>query len=99
MLFELAKEHSPSILLIDEMDSLGRKRTGKESETERRIKTEFLKQMDNIKNIPEKVSVMISLAYSFPAMSSKLILDFPSMILSNDASQTLKDELTPKLLF
>ena len=57
MLFDLAKEHSPSILLIDEMDSLGRKRTGKESETERRIKTEFLKQMDNIKNIPEKVSV------------------------------------------
>lgn len=57
MLFELAREHSPSILLIDEMDSLGRKRTGKESETERRIKTEFLRQMDNIKNIPEKVSV------------------------------------------
>jgi len=57
MLFDLAKEHSPSILLIDEMDSLGRKRTGKESETERRIKTEFLKQMDSIKNIPEQVSV------------------------------------------
>ncbi|CDW90465.1 aaa family protein [Stylonychia lemnae] len=41
----------------NEMDSLGRKRTGNESETERRIKTEFLKQMDMIKNIPEKVSV------------------------------------------
>ena len=50
MLFDLAKEHSPSIILIDEMDSLGRKRTGKESETERRIKIEFLKQMDNIKD-------------------------------------------------
>jgi vacuolar protein-sorting-associated protein 4 len=57
MLFELAREHSPSIILIDEMDSLGRRRTGNESETERRIKIEFLKQMDNIKNIPEKVSV------------------------------------------
>lgn len=57
MLFELAREHSPSIILIDEMDSLGRKRTGKESETERRIKTEFLKQMDKIKNIKESVSV------------------------------------------
>jgi len=39
------------------MDSLGRKRTGKESETERRIKTEFLKQMDYIKQIKERVSV------------------------------------------
>jgi len=57
MLFELAREHSPSIILIDEMDSLGRKRTGNESETERRIKTEFLKQMDNIKTIDERVSV------------------------------------------
>ena len=57
MLFEIAREEAPSILLIDEMDSLGRKRTGKESETERRIKTEFLKQMDLIKNIPESVSV------------------------------------------
>ena len=57
LLFELAREHSPSIILIDEMDSLGRKRTGNESETERRIKTEFLKQMDNIKHIEERVSV------------------------------------------
>lgn len=57
MLFELAREHSPSIILIDEMDSLGRKRTGNESETERRIKTEFLKQMDNISNTKERVSV------------------------------------------
>ena len=57
MLFELAREHAPSILIIDEMDTLGRKRTGKESETERRIKNEFLKQMDFIKRIPEKVSV------------------------------------------
>lgn len=57
MLFELAREYSPSIILIDEMDSLGRKRTGNESETERRIKTEFLKQMDWISRIKENVSV------------------------------------------
>lgn len=39
------------------MDSLGRTRTGNESETERRIKTEFLKQMDKIRTMPESVSV------------------------------------------
>ena len=58
MLFELAREHSPSIIIIDEMDSLGRKRNGNESETERRIKTEFLKQMDSLRNIEESVSVL-----------------------------------------
>lgn len=57
MIFELAIEHAPSIILIDEMDSLGRRRTGNESETERRIKTEFLRQMDQIKRIKESVSV------------------------------------------
>lgn len=49
-LFELAREHSPSVILIDEMDSLGRKRSGSESETERRIKTEFLRQMDGLRS-------------------------------------------------
>ena len=48
MLFELAKEKSPSIIIIDEMDSIGRRRNGSESETERRIKTEFLRRMDGM---------------------------------------------------
>ncbi len=48
MLFELAREKQPSIIIIDEMDSIGRKRNGNESETERRIKTEFLKLMDGL---------------------------------------------------
>ena len=43
MLFEVARSKSPSIIIIDEMDSIGRKRNGNESETERRIKTEFLR--------------------------------------------------------
>ena len=44
----MAKEQSPSIIVIDEMDSIGRKRNSNESETERRIKTEFFRQMDGI---------------------------------------------------
>lgn len=45
----MAREKSPSIIIIDEMDSIGRKRSCHESETERRIKTEFLKQLDGKK--------------------------------------------------
>lgn len=48
MLFLVAEERSPSVVVFDEMDSLVRKRSGSESETERRIKTEFMRQMDSL---------------------------------------------------
>eukprot|EP00743_Colponemidia_sp_Colp-15_P005785 GILK01006217.1.p1 GENE.GILK01006217.1~~GILK01006217.1.p1 ORF type:complete len:633 (-),score=81.45 GILK01006217.1:683-2581(-) len=56
--FEMAKEHAPSLIFIDEMDSIGRKRNAQENESERRIKTEFLNQMDGIINCKEKVFVL-----------------------------------------
>ena len=43
ILFLMTTEQSPSIIIIDEIDSIGRKRSSGESEIERRIKTEFLK--------------------------------------------------------
>jgi len=44
----MAREKVPSVIIIDEMDSIGRKRSSQENETERRIKTEFLKQLDGL---------------------------------------------------
>ncbi|KAH1181641.1 hypothetical protein KIL84_005367 [Mauremys mutica] len=49
-LFELARQHKPSIIFIDEVDSLCGSRNENESEAGRRIKTEFLVQMQGVGN-------------------------------------------------
>ena len=47
-LFSLARENKPSIIFIDEVDALCGSRSENESESARRIKTEFLVQMQGV---------------------------------------------------
>ncbi|XP_043209517.1 vacuolar protein sorting-associated protein 4-like [Amphibalanus amphitrite] len=57
-LFELAREHKPSIIFIDEIDSLCSSRSDNESESARRIKTEFLVQMQGVGNDSDGILVL-----------------------------------------
>lgn len=47
-LFEMARENKPSIIFIDEIDSMCGSRTDSENDSTRRIKTEFLVQMQGV---------------------------------------------------
>jgi len=57
-LFALARENQPSIIFIDEIDSLCSARNDSESESARRIKTEFLVQMQGVSNESDGVLVL-----------------------------------------
>lgn len=57
-LFELARQHKPSIIFIDEVDSLCSSRSDNESESARRIKTEFLVQMQGVGSDNEGILVL-----------------------------------------
>jgi len=47
-LFEMARKNKPSIVFIDEIDSMCGKRKEDENESTRRIKTEFLVQLQGV---------------------------------------------------
>eukprot|EP00091_Calanus_sinicus_P014649 TRINITY_DN32272_c0_g1_i1.p1 TRINITY_DN32272_c0_g1~~TRINITY_DN32272_c0_g1_i1.p1 ORF type:complete len:216 (-),score=81.84 TRINITY_DN32272_c0_g1_i1:13-660(-) len=57
-LFEMAREQKPSIIFIDEIDSLTSSRSDNESESARRIKTEFLVQMQGVGNDMDGILVL-----------------------------------------
>jgi len=54
----MARESKPSIIFIDEIDSLCGSRSDSESESARRIKTEFLVQMNGVGNDTDGILVL-----------------------------------------
>jgi vacuolar protein-sorting-associated protein 4 len=58
LLFDLGREHKPAIIFIDEIDALCSSRGEGESESAKRIKTEFLVQMNGVGNSMDGVLIL-----------------------------------------
>lgn len=85
VLFDLAKHHSPSIIFMDEIDSLLSHRNG-DHEASRRLKTEFFLQMDALSD-SEKFVILIG-ASNIPwdldpavlrRLEKRILIDVPDM--------------------
>ena len=57
-LFKMARDERPSIIFIDEIDSMAGNRSDNENEASRRVKTEFLVQMQGVGNDTTGVLVL-----------------------------------------
>lgn len=57
-LFDMARAERPSIIFVDEIDSLCSARSDNESESSRRVKTEFLVQMNGVGSDAEGILVL-----------------------------------------
>lgn len=58
-LFSIARELQPSVIFIDEVDSLLSERSASEHEASRRLKTEFLVEFDGLPGNPENDRIVV----------------------------------------
>lgn len=71
-LFEVARERSPSIIFIDEIDALAMDRGRINNETNKQVVTQFLNEMDGFKSkIAKEAVFLISATNVFPEMLDK----------------------------
>lgn len=65
-LFAVAREMQPSIIFLDEVDSLLSERSSHEHEASRRLKTEFLVEFDGLPSNPDGDKIVVMAATNRP---------------------------------
>jgi len=80
-LFSISDKFSPSVIFLDEIDSILSKRSENENESSRKMKTEFLVQMDGVQSSKSDGGRLIIAATNRPSdLDDALLRRFPLRI-------------------
>jgi SpoVK/Ycf46/Vps4 family AAA+-type ATPase len=79
-LFDLAKEKQPSVIFIDEIDSILSKRTDNENDAVKRLKTQFLIEFDGVGSDPSTKSLIIGATNRPQDLDSAVLRRLPKRI-------------------
>lgn len=91
-LFRMAREAAPSIIFIDEIDSLCSARSDSENDSTRRIKTEFLVQMQGVGN--NTTGVLVLAATNLPwALDPAMLRRFERRVYIPLPDQTAREAM------
>ena len=80
-LYEVARKHAPSIIFLDEFDSIALNRSGEVSEASRRILSTLLSELDGLKNKDSDDYVLTIAATNVPwDLDSAVLSRFPKRV-------------------
>lgn len=98
-LFAVAREMQPSIIFIDEVDSLLSERSSGEHEATRRLKTEFLVQFDGLPANSESDKIVVMAATNRPQeLDEAALRRFPKRVYVTLPDLSTRELLLRKLL-
>lgn len=98
-LFAVARDLQPSIIFIDEVDSLLSERSNSEHEASRRLKTEFLVEFDGLPTNPDSDRVIVMAATNRPQeLDEAALRRFPKRVYVSLPDKETRAQLLKRLL-